>query len=232
MNMVPVVLVRHGESVWNKENKFTGWIDVELSENGKIESKSVGNILKEHKFSFDIAYTSLLKRSIQTLWSILKVIDQCWIPVKKTWKLNERHYGSLQGLDKTETMNKYGINQVKSWRRGFKDHPPSMSLNNLNHLSKDPKYKGLDRKLLPVSESLQDTERRVISYWNNEIMPKILMKKKVIIVSHGNSLRSLIKHIDKIEDSKIDSLDIPTAKPIVYEFDKSIRKVRSYFLKI
>jgi 2,3-bisphosphoglycerate-dependent phosphoglycerate mutase len=228
--MYKVVLVRHGESVWNKENKFTGWSDVSLSKRGNDESLKAGEELKKAGFSFDLAYTSVLKRAIKTLWNILSVMDLLWIPVVKNWKLNERHYGALQGLNKSEMAAKYGEDQVKIWRRSYSVSPIALEENDKRYPGKDLKYLGLLKNELPLVESLKNTVERVVPFWEEKIVPQIKADKKVIIVAHGNSLRALVKHIDKIDDIGIVNLNIPTAMPFVYDFDKNLNPVNNYYL--
>ena len=224
--MIKLVLVRHGESVWNKENKFTGWTDVDLSEKGIEEAKEAGKILKEKGYTFDIAYTSVLKRANHTLDLILKELDLN-IKINYSWHLNERHYGALQGLNKKETADKYGEEQVHLWRRSYDIKPPALSDEDERYISMKDKYS----EYIPHTECLKDTIERVIPYWNSEVMPSIKSGKKVIIVAHGNSLRGLIKHLDNINDSDIVSLEIPTGNPLVYELDDDLKPINHYYLK-
>ncbi|CAL4042727.1 2,3-bisphosphoglycerate-dependent phosphoglycerate mutase [Buchnera aphidicola (Phyllaphis fagi)] len=226
-----LVLVRHGESTWNKLNKFTGWTNVELSNKGKKEAQEAGKILKKNNFEFDISYTSVLNRAINTLWKILRELNQCWIPVKKTWYLNERHYGKLQGLSKLETNLKYGKEQVKKWRRSFKAIPPKLKTIKNLLLENSKKYEKLNCHHIPVSESLELTLNRVLPYWNNKIFPNIKNKKNVLIVAHGNSLRALIKYLSNINNNEIINLYIPNGIPIIYNFDKKLCPIKYYFLK-
>jgi 2,3-bisphosphoglycerate-dependent phosphoglycerate mutase len=228
--MYKIVLVRHGESVWNKENRFTGWTDVDLSEKGRQEAKEAGKVLKEAGFCFDVAYTSVLKRAIRTLWMILDEMDQMWIPVRKAWRLNERFYGALQGLNKGEMAEKYGEDQILRWRRSYDIQPPAIDEKDSRFPGFDPQYKELCRKDLPLTECLKDTVERVLPYWNEIISPAILSNKKVIISAHGNSLRALIKHLDQVSNEAIVKLNIPTGFPLVYELDEKLRGKKSYYL--
>ncbi|MGP1958210.1 MAG: 2,3-diphosphoglycerate-dependent phosphoglycerate mutase [Arsenophonus sp.] len=230
MLVTKLVLVRHGESEWNKENRFTGWTDIDLSENGRKEAISAGQLLKKKGFTFNYAYTSVLKRAIHTLWNILDQIDQQWLPIEKNWRLNERHYGALQGLYKEETVKKYGDKQVKLWRRSFKIKPPELNKDDHRYISNDPRYENLSSLEIPVSESLAATIERVIPYWDKVIKSRIVKGEKIIIVAHGNSLRALIKYFNKITEEEIFEFDIPTAAPLVYEFDKNIRPIKHYFI--
>ncbi|HGJ5875725.1 MAG TPA: 2,3-diphosphoglycerate-dependent phosphoglycerate mutase [Arsenophonus sp.] len=230
MTVTKLVLVRHGESEWNKENRFTGWTDVELSHKGRQEAKEAGQLLKKDGFIFDYAYTSVLKRAIHTLWNILDQIDQQWLPVEKNWRLNERHYGALQGLDKAETATKYGDEQVKLWRRSFEITPPELTKDDLRYPGNDPRYANLAPSELPVTESLATTIKRVVPYWENVIKPKIAKGEKVIIAAHGNSLRALVKHLDNMSEEEILELNIPTAMPLVYEFDENMHPIKHYYL--
>jgi len=231
MTRTKLILIRHGESIWNKLNRFTGWKDIDLSIQGKIEAKLAGNLLKLKGFSFDCAYTSMLKRAIHTLWYILKDINQSWIPVEKTWRLNERHYGALQGFNKIETAKKYGEEQVKIWRRSFNAIPPRLELSDQRFPRYDARYSDLNIDQLPRSESLELTFNRVIPYWKEKILPNLKKNKKIIIVAHGNSLRALIKYLDNMNDDKILQLDIPTGTPIVYEFDEKYQPIKNFYLK-
>jgi 2,3-bisphosphoglycerate-dependent phosphoglycerate mutase len=228
--MYKVVLIRHGESVWNKENKFTGWTDIDLSEKGNEEALKAGAELKKAGFIFDLAYTSVLKRAIKTLWNVLNTMDLVWIPVVKIWRLNERHYGTLQGLNKAETAVKYGEEQVKIWRRSYNIPPMALDENDNRYSGKDAKYAGLSKNELPLTECLQDTVARVIPYWEKEIAPQIKAGKKVIIAAHGNSLRALVKYLDNISDNDIINLNIPTAMPLVYELDENLKPIKNYYL--
>lgn len=230
MAVTKLVLVRHGESEWNKENRFTGWTDVELSDKGREEAKIAGQLLKDEGFVFDFAYTSVLKRAIHTLWSILDQVEQSWLPVEKSWKLNERHYGALQGLDKSETAAKYGDEQVKLWRRGFAITPPDLTKDDERFPGHDPRYAKLSEKELPVTESLATTIERVVPYWEEVIKPRVTSGEKVIIAAHGNSLRALVKHLDNLSEDEILELNIPTAVPMVYEFDENMKPIKRYYL--
>lgn len=230
MAVTKLVLVRHGESEWNKENRFTGWTDVELSEKGRAEAQEAGQLLKKEGFSFDFAYTSVLKRAIHTLWNILDQVNQQWLPVEKSWKLNERHYGALQGLDKAETAAKYGDEQVKLWRRGFAITPPALEKSDERFPGHDPRYAKLAESELPATESLAITIDRVVPYWTDIIKPRVASGEKVIIAAHGNSLRALVKYLDNMSEDEILELNIPTAVPLVYEFDENMKPLRRYYL--
>ena len=226
--MHKLVLIRHGESQWNKENRFTGWKDVDLSEKGLEEAKAAGKLLKDEGFTFDEAYTSVLKRAIRTLWTVLSEMDLMWIPETKSWLLNERHYGALQGLNKAETAAKYGDEQVLIWRRSYDVPPPELDVTDARYLGNDPRYAGIDN--FPATECLKDTVARVVPYWESEIMPKIRDGKRLIIAAHGNSLRALVKYLDGISDDEIVSLNIPTGVPLVYELDEGLKPIKSYYL--
>jgi len=228
--MYKLVLLRHGESVWNKENLFTGWTDVDLSENGKTEACNAGEILKREGYTFDIAFTSVLKRAIRTLWIVLDQMDLMWIPVSQQWRLNERHYGTLQGLNKAQTAKKYGEDQVKIWRRSCDTPPPALALSSDRCPKHDPRYKGIDEKDLPLSECLDDTTKRMLPSWVEMIAPMVKQSKKVIIVAHGNSLRGLVRHLDNVSDKEIVDLNIPTGVPLVYELDSHLKPIRHYYL--
>ena len=230
MAVTKLVLVRHGESEWNKENRFTGWTDVELSDKGRAEAKSAGKLLKEQGFSFDFAYTSVLKRAIHTLWNVLDELEQQWLPVEKSWKLNERHYGALQGLNTAETAQKYGDEQVKLWRRGFAVTPPELTKEDERYPGHDPRYAKLSEQELPVTESLATTIDRVIPYWTDVIKPRIASGERVIIAAHGNSLRALVKYLDNLSEDEILELNIPTGVPLVYEFDENLKPLKRYYL--
>ncbi|MGL9734618.1 MAG: 2,3-diphosphoglycerate-dependent phosphoglycerate mutase [Symbiopectobacterium sp.] len=225
-----LVLVRHGESQWNNENRFTGWYDVDLSEKGRSEAKAAGTLLKNKGFLFDFAYTSVLKRAIHTLWHILDELDQAWLPVEKSWKLNERHYGALQGLNKAETTEKYGNNQVKQWRRGFAITPPSLTREDERFPGHDPRYASLSDDELPQTESLALTIKRVVPFWNETILPRIKSGERVIIAAHGNSLRALVKYLNNMGEDEILELNIPTGVPLVYEFDENFKMIKHYYL--
>ena len=228
--MIKLVIVRHGQSIWNLENKFTGWTDVDLSENGIKEAKEAGKILKSNNYKFDIAYTSLLKRAQDTLKYILEELNETNIEIKVSYKLNERHYGALQGLNKDETRKKYGDEQVRLWRRSMFIKPPALSLDDERYPGNDIKYKDLNKEELPTTENLQDTINRVIDYWNSDIKKDLLNNKNVIIVAHGNSLRGLIKYLDNISDEEIMNIEIPTGRPICYELDENLIPIRHYYV--
>lgn len=228
--MHKVVLLRHGESTWNKENRFTGWTDVDLSEKGLQEAHKAGQVLKKEGYTFDIAYTSVLKRAIRTLWITLDGMDLMWIPVIRNWRLNERHYGALQGLNKAETAKKYGDEQVKIWRRSYSTQPPALEIIDVRYPGKDPRYSDLNEKELPLTECLKDTVARFVPYWENTIAPTIKQGKKVLIAAHGNSLRALVKYLDNIPEDEIVGLNIPTGIPLVYELDENLSSIKSYYL--
>jgi len=228
--MYKVVLLRHGESAWNKENRFTGWHDVDLTDRGREEAREAGRLLKEGGYVFDLAFTSVLKRAIKTLGITLDVLDQLWIPVTKSWRLNERHYGALQGLNKAETAAKHGEAQTKIWRRSFDIPPPPLTLDDERHPSRDPRYKSLKPSELPLTESLKDTIARFMPYWHETIAPAIRSGQRVVIAAHGNSLRALVKDLDRIPESEIVELNIPTGIPLVYELDDNLSPIRHYYL--
>ncbi len=228
--MLKLVLLRHGESTWNKENRFTGWMDVDLSEKGIEEAKQAGWKLKEQGYEFDLAFTSLLKRAIRTLWIVQDGMDLMWIPVKKSWRLNERHYGALQGLNKSETAKKYGEDQVLIWRRSYNIPPPALKKSDSSYPGNDPRYTMLTPDQVPLSESLRDTYRRCLPYWHKSIAPALRAGKRIIISAHGNSIRALVKYLDAVSENDIVNLNIPTGIPLVYEFDSSLRKLKSYYL--
>ncbi|MDR3281948.1 MAG: 2,3-diphosphoglycerate-dependent phosphoglycerate mutase [Endomicrobium sp.] len=228
--MYKIVLIRHGESVWNKENKFTGWSDVDLSERGNDEALKAGEELKNAGFAFDLAYTSVLKRAIKTLLNILDVMELLWIPVIKSWKLNERHYGALQGLNKSEMAVKYGEDQVKIWRRSYSVSPIALNENDKRYPGKELKYSNLFKNEIPLVESLKNTVERVVPFWEGEIVPQIKANKKIIVVAHGNSLRALIKYLDSIDENAVVNLNIPTARPLVYKLDKNLKPIKNYYL--
>jgi 2,3-bisphosphoglycerate-dependent phosphoglycerate mutase len=225
-----LVLVRHGESTWNAENRFTGWTDVDLSEKGRTEAQKGARILKKEGYSFDVAYTSVLKRAIRTLWYIQDELDLMWIPVHHSWRLNERHYGALQGLNKAETAAKFGDQQVKIWRRSYDVPPPALTPDDDRFPAKDPRYKDVVESELPLTECLKDTVARVLPYWNQTIVPDIASGKRVIIAAHGNSLRALVKHLDQMSEAEIMELNIPTGVPLVYEFDHAMKPLEHYYL--
>ena len=228
--MHKLVLMRHGQSQWNLENRFTGWTDVDLTEQGRAAAKKAGELLKSEGYGFDIAFTSVLKRAIRTLWITLDTLDEMWIPVKNSWRLNERHYGALQGLNKAETAAKYGEKQVLIWRRAYATAPNPLPEGDPRSALTDPRYADVDPKLIPATECLKDTVARVVPYWEEVIKPTVASGQRVIIAAHGNSLRALIKHIDKVSDDDIVSLNIPTAQPLVYEFDDAMNPIRHYYL--
>ncbi|KQM72728.1 phosphoglyceromutase [Pedobacter sp. Leaf216] len=229
--MKKLVLIRHGQSVWNLENRFTGWTDVDLSENGYQEAKKAGEILKKHGYNFNIAFTSLLKRAIKTLHIILEDLDHLWIPEHKSWHLNERFYGALQGLNKAETAEKYGADQVYKWRRNPDEEPPQITKDDERYPGNDLRYQLLKPEELPLTENLSDTIARVLPYWNERIVPAISKNEKVIISAHGNSLRALIKYIDNLSNEEVTALEIPTGVPLVYELDDNLQKIRHYYLE-
>lgn len=229
--MIKLVLVRHGQSIWNLENRFTGWTDVELSEQGIKEAREAGKVLKEKGFEFDVAYTSVLKRANDTLNYILEELGEKEIPIKKTWRLNERHYGALQGLNKDETRKKYGEEQVLLWRRSTDVKPPELSEDDERYPGNDPKYKDLSKKELPKTENLIDTINRVMVYWDSDIKKDLEDGKRVIIAAHGNSLRGLIKYLDNMTDEDIIKLELETGNPICYELDDNLKPIRHYYLK-
>jgi 2,3-bisphosphoglycerate-dependent phosphoglycerate mutase len=228
--MTKIVLLRHGESIWNKENLFTGWTDVDLSEQGKAEAKRSGELLKAEGFTFDVAFTSVLKRAIRTLWIALDELDLMWIPVEHSWRLNERHYGALQGLNKAQTAAKYGDEQVLVWRRSYDIPPPPLEESDPRFPGADPRYQGLSKVELPLTECLEDTVARFLPYWHEAIVPTIQSGKKVIIAAHGNSLRALVKYLDNISDQDIVGLNIPTGVPLVYELDVQLKPIKHYYL--
>ena len=229
--MIKLVLVRHGQSMWNLENRFTGWTDVELSEQGIKEAKEAGKVLKEKGYGFDVAYTSVLKRANDTLEYILEELGEENIPVKKSWRLNERHYGALQGLNKDETKEKYGAEQVLLWRRSTDVRPPELSKDDKRYPGNDPKYSDLKENELPTTENLIDTIKRVMEYWNSDIKKDLEAGKRVIIAAHGNSLRGLIKYLDNMTDEEIIKLELQTGNPICYELDDNLKPIRHYYLK-
>jgi 2,3-bisphosphoglycerate-dependent phosphoglycerate mutase len=228
--MHKIVLLRHGESTWNRENRFTGWTDVDLSPRGVEEAQRAGELLKQAGFAFDLAHTSVLKRAIRTLWLVLDAMDLMWIPVHGSWRLNERHYGALQGLNKAETAAKFGEEQVRLWRRSYDVPPPALAPGDPRHPLGDPRYAGLDDTELPLTECLKDTVTRFLPRWNDSIAPAVREGKRVIIVAHGNSLRALIKYLDGISDEKIVELNVPTGRPLVYELDANLKPMRNYYL--
>jgi len=225
-----VVMIRHGESTWNKENKFCGWFDADLSELGVTEAKSAGQMLKEKGYSFDVAYTSLLKRAIKTLYYVQDELDLHWIPVVRHWRLNERMYGGLQGLNKSETAAKHGEDQVKIWRRSYDTPPPAVEMSDDRFPGNDPKYAMVDKQLLPKAECLKDTVARALPFWYDVIVPSILRGEKVVIAAHGNSLRAMVKYLDDMSDADIMGLNIPTGIPLVYELDQNLKPIKHYYL--
>ena len=228
--MHKLVLIRHGESTWNKENRLTGWTDVDLSEKGRQEAKEGDQVLKAEGFAFDVAYTSVLKRAIRTLWTVLDEMDLMWIPVHRSWRLNERHYGALQGLNKSETADKYGEDQVKIWRRSYDIPPPVLTPDDPRYPGHDPRYKGLSQEELPLTECLKDTVARFLPLWHETIAPAIKSGQKVLIAAHGNSLRALVKYLDNIPENEIVELNIPTGMPLVYELDDDLKPLKHYYL--
>jgi len=229
--MHQLILLRHGESVWNQENLFTGWTDVDLSERGREESRQAGALLRERGLGFDVAYTSVLKRAIRTLWILLDELDRMWVPVHHDWRLNERHYGALQGLNKAQTAEKYGVEQVQQWRRSYLVQPPALKPGDPRHPGFDPRYDALDRDLLPATECLKDTVERVLPFWHAQVAPALRQGVRPLIAAHGNSLRGLIKYLDGISDEDIVNLEIPTGRPLVYELDQELKPLRHYYLE-
>ncbi len=228
--MKQLVLLRHGESIWNKENRFTGWTDVGLSERGIEEAVAAGRTLREQGFAFDVAFTSVLKRAIKTLWIVLEEMDLMWIPIQNSWRLNERHYGALQGLNKAETAAKHGLEQTQLWRRSYDVPPPPLPPDDPRHPRYDPRYRSLRPEELPATESLKDTVQRFLPYWHERIAPALHAGQRVIIAAHGNSLRALVKYLDRISDAEIVGLNIPTGIPLVYELDDDLQPLRHYYL--
>jgi 2,3-bisphosphoglycerate-dependent phosphoglycerate mutase len=225
-----LVLLRHGESVWNRENRFTGWTDVDLSDTGQREAQNAGRLMAAGGFAFDVAYTSVLKRAIRTLWIALDEMDLLWIPVQRSWRLNERHYGALQGLNKAETAAAHGEAQVKIWRRSYDIPPPPLTPDDPRHPSRDRRYADLASSDVPLTESLKDTVARFLPYWHDEIAPEIRAGRQVVVAAHGNSLRALVKYLDQMSDEAIVELNIPTGIPLVYELDGELKPVRKYYL--
>jgi 2,3-bisphosphoglycerate-dependent phosphoglycerate mutase len=228
--MYKVVLLRHGESTWNKENRFTGWTDVDLSETGRAEALAAGKLLQQEGFTFDVAYTSVLNRAIRTLWIVLDELDLMWLPVVRSWRLNERHYGALQGLNKAETAARHGEEQTKIWRRSYDIPPPPLDKSDPRYPGHDRRYSDLTEAELPLTECLKDTVERFLPYWKETIAPAIRSGKRVIIAAHGNSLRALVKYLDDISDDAIVGLNIPTGIPLVYELDENLRPIKNYYL--
>jgi 2,3-bisphosphoglycerate-dependent phosphoglycerate mutase len=228
--MKKVVLLRHGESTWNKENLFTGWTDVGLSEKGTQEATAAGRLLHSEGYRFDIAFTSVLKRAIKTLWLVLEQMDLAWLPVLKSWRLNERHYGALQGLNKTDMAERFGAEQVLVWRRSYDIRPPALAPEDERSSLRDPRYASLSNEEIPLTECLKDAVARVLPYWEGAIAPAVRAGQRVIVVAHGNSMRALIKHLDNVPDNDIVNLNIPTGIPLVYEFDEDLKPIRHYYL--
>jgi len=228
--MYKLVLLRHGESVWNKENRFTGWIDMGLSDRGVEEAKESGRALLKEGFVFDVAYTSVLKRAIKTLWLALEEMDLMWIPIHHNWRLNERHYGALQGLNKTETVEKHGMEQVQIWRRSYDVPPPALTPDSPYYPGRDPRYANVPTEDLPLTECLKDVVARFLPYWHDTLAPAVKAGKRVIIAAHGNSLRALVKYLDNVSDQEIVGLNIPTGIPLVYELDDDLRPLKHYYL--
>ena len=228
--MYQLVLLRHGESIWNKENRFTGWTDVDLSERGTQEALQAGRLLKQEGFVFDIAYTSVLRRAVKTLWLVLEDMDLMWIPVEHSWRLNERHYGALQGLNKAETTEQYGEQQVKIWRRSYDTPPPALEISDQRWPGRDPRYAGLAREDVPLTESLKDTVARFLPFWHTVIAPALKAGRKPIIAAHGNSLRALVKYLDNVSEADITELNIPTGVPLVYELDDMLKPLSHRYL--
>lgn len=228
--MYKLVLIRHGESTWNLENRFTGWIDVDLTETGAAQARQAGKLLKEAGYQFDIAYTSVLKRAIRTLWHVQDEMDLMWIPTVHAWRLNERHYGALSGLNKAETAAKYGDEQVLVWRRSYDTPPPALDPADERTAFQDPRYAKVKREDIPLTECLKDTVARVLPLWNESIAPAILTGKRVVIAAHGNSIRALVKYLDNISETDIVGLNIPNGTPLVYELDADLKPIRHYYL--
>jgi 2,3-bisphosphoglycerate-dependent phosphoglycerate mutase len=228
--MKTLVLLRHGESVWNKENRFTGWTDVDLTDHGREEARRAGQLLLESGYTFDVAFTSVLKRAIKTLWLALEEMDRMWIPIHNSWRLNERHYGALQGLNKAETATKFGEDQVLVWRRSYDTPPPPLEPGDGRHPGNDPRYAGLAKSELPLTECLKDTVARFLPYWESTIAPTVRSGQRVLITAHGNSIRALIKYLDGVSDQDIVGLNIPTAIPLVYELDDDLKPRRHFYL--
>jgi 2,3-bisphosphoglycerate-dependent phosphoglycerate mutase len=228
--MIKLVLLRHGESLWNKENRFTGWTDVDLSDKGREEALKAGQLLKEQGYTFDVAHTSVLKRAIRTLWVVMDQMDLMWIPVYRDWRLNERHYGALQGLNKAEMATKYGEEQVFIWRRSYDIQPPALEKSDSRYPGHDPRYKQLKPSEIPQTESLKDTVARVIPFWNETLAPALKTGQRLIIVAHGNSLRAMVKYLDNVSEKEIIGLNIPTGIPLVYELGDSLEPIRHYYL--
>lgn len=229
-NVRQLVLLRHGESLWNKENLFSGWTDVDLSDRGREEVLQAGQILKKHEFTFDLAFTSVLKRAIRTLWIVLDEMDLMWIPVYRDWRLNERHYGALQGLNKSETAKKYGEEQVHAWRRSYDVRPPALDTKDSRHPGHDPRYSHLLKDQLPAAECLKDTVARFLPCWHEDIAPALQSGQTVLIAAHGNTLRALVMYLDSVSENEIPNLNIPTGIPLIYELDENLHPIRHYYL--
>jgi 2,3-bisphosphoglycerate-dependent phosphoglycerate mutase len=228
--MHKLVLLRHGESVWNRENRFTGWTDVDLTEHGREEARRAGQLLANSDYTFDVAYTSVLKRAIKTLWLALEEMDRMWIPIYNSWRLNERHYGALQGLNKAETAQEFGEDQVLVWRRSYDAPPPALAADDPRHPGNDPRYAALSKAELPLTECLKDTVDRFLPFWHDAIAPAVRSGKRVVIAAHGNSIRALVKYLDGVGDREIVGLNIPTGIPLVYELDAALKPLRHYYL--
>lgn len=229
--MYRLILLRHGESLWNQENRFTGWTDVDLSENGVQEAENAGRLLKANGLLVDIAYTSLLKRAIRTLWLALEQMDRLWIPVQKSWRLNERHYGALQGLNKAETAAKYGENQVHLWRRSYDIRPPALEPSDPRYPGHDPRYQDLTHDELPLTESLKDTIERTLPYWEQEIAPTVKRGKTVMVAAHGNTIRGIIKHLNNLDEEQLTQVEIPTGVPLIYTLDENLQPLNEAYLR-
>jgi len=230
MSVHKLVLLRHGESQWNRENRFTGWSDVDLTETGRTEARTAGELIRGEGFAFDLAYTSVLRRAVRTLWITLDVLDSMWLPTVHSWRLNERHYGALQGLNKAETAQRYGEAQVMLWRRAYAVAPEPLAEEDPRWPGRDPRYRNLTPEQIPCTESLKDTVARVIPFWNDSIAPAVSRGRRALVVAHGNTLRALIKHLEGISEDEIVGLNIPTGRPMVYEFDSAMRPLRRYYL--
>jgi 2,3-bisphosphoglycerate-dependent phosphoglycerate mutase len=230
MTIGKLLLLRHGQSTWNLQNLFTGWVDVDLSDQGRLEAREAGRLLKAEGIAFDVAFTSVLKRAIRTLWIALDEMDLMWLPVERTWRLNERHYGALQGLDKAQTVEKHGEAQVKIWRRSYDIPPPPLDSSDPRHPVNDRRYSKIDPRVLPASESLKDTLARVLPFWNDRIVAELKAGKNVLVVAHGNSLRAVVKMLDNVSEAAITELNIPTGVPLVYELDEQLKPVKSGYL--
>jgi 2,3-bisphosphoglycerate-dependent phosphoglycerate mutase len=228
--MYKLVLIRHGESVWNQENRFTGWTDVDLSDRGRDEARSAGRLLKAQEFTFDLAFVSVLKRAIRTLWIVLDEMELMWLPVRHSWRLNERHYGALQGLDKSETAAQFGEDQVKIWRRAYDIPPPPLEASDPRFPGNDPRYAGLAAADLPLTECLKDTVARFLPFWNESLAPAIRSGQRVVVAAHGNSIRAIVKYLDGVSDEEIVNLNIPTGIPLIYELDENLKPIRHEYL--